>query len=194
MQREEEGNNKEADLEVTDSATGAASSKISDAPQSQNSRGSNREMRGDSNQAPSAKTRTASDPSSAYDVGYGKPPKHARFAKGQSGNLNGRPRGVLNFATVLERTLREKVVINENGRRKVITKLQAAIAQLVNKAGSGDSHAIRYLCQLVISAEEKSVTAEPTTQFSEADQKVMDNILKRFQQSSKGRHDGTESE
>ena len=28
----------------------------------------------------------------AYDVGYGKPPVHTRFRKGQSGNPSGRPR------------------------------------------------------------------------------------------------------
>jgi hypothetical protein len=32
---------------------------------------------------------------------------------------------------VLEKTLQEKVVINENGRRKTITKLEAAVKQLV---------------------------------------------------------------
>lgn len=116
-----------------------------------------------------------------YDVGYGKPPKHAQFKKGQSGNFKGRPKGALNLATVLERTLREKVVINANGRRKVMTKLEVAITQLVNKAASGDGHSIRYLCQLVTSAEERSVAADPAPQFSEVDQKVMDNILKRFQ-------------
>lgn len=125
-----------------------------------------------------------------YDVGYGKPPKHAQFKKGQSGNLKGRPKGTLNLATVLERTLREPVVINENGRRKVITKLEAAITQLVNKAASGDAHAMRYLCHLVISAEERSVVVEPITEFSDTDQKVMDNILKRFQQTFKdGNHE-----
>ena len=87
------------------------------------------------------------------DVGYGKPPKHTQFKKGQSGNLKGRPKGTLNLAKVLERTLREEVVINENGRRKVITKLEAAITQLVNKAASGDGHAMRYLCHLVLSAK-----------------------------------------
>jgi len=28
----------------------------------------------------------------SYDVGYGKPPIHSRFCKGQSGNPSGRPR------------------------------------------------------------------------------------------------------
>ena len=128
-----------------------------------------------------------------FDVGYGKPPKHTQFKKGQSGNPNGRPKGTLNLATVLERTLREEVVINENGRRKVITKLEAAITQLVNKAASGDAHAMRYLCHLVISAEERSVVVEPIVQFSETDQKVMDNILKRFQKSFKEGNDETDS-
>jgi hypothetical protein len=130
--------------------------------------------------------------SEVFDVGYGKPPKHAQFKKGQSGNLNGRPKGTLNLATVLERTLREEVVVNENGRRKVITKLEAAITQLVNKAASGDGHAMRQLCHLVKSAEERSVAVEPITEFSETDQKVMDNILKRFQRSLKEGRDETD--
>jgi hypothetical protein len=129
-----------------------------------------------------------------YDVGYGKPPKLAQFQKGHSGNLKGRPKGTLNLATLLERTLREEVVINENGRRKVITKLEAAITQLVNKAASGDRHAVRYLCQLVISAEERSVVVEPATKSSEPDQKVMDNILKRFQKSSQEANHETDPE
>src|SRR6266478_251195 len=57
-------------------------------------------------------------------VGYCNPPQHARFKTGQSGNPRGRPKGTLNMATVLERTLRENVVITEGGRRKTITKLE----------------------------------------------------------------------
>jgi hypothetical protein len=127
-------------------------------------------------------------------VGYGNPPQRTRFKSGQSGNLRGRPRGALNLATVLARTLREKVMINENGKRKTVTKLEVAIAQLVTKATSGDGHAIRYLCQLVTSAEERSVVVEPTPQLSETDQKVMANILKRFQRSFKEGKDETEPE
>jgi len=129
------------------------------------------------------------DRNEPYDVGFGKPPKHSQFKKGESGNRRGRPRGTLNLAKVLERTLREKVVVKEHGRRKVITKLEAAISQLVNKATSGDRHAVRYLCQLVISGEERSVAAEPTTQSTDTDQKVMNNILKRFEESFKESND-----
>jgi len=126
-------------------------------------------------------------------VGYSNPPKHTRFKTGQSGNPRGRPKGALNMATVLNRTLREKVVIEENDKRKTVSKLEAAIAELVRKATSGDGQAIRYLCQLVVSAEERSVV-EPTKQLSETDQKVMANILKRFQQSFKEKNNGPNPE
>jgi replication-associated recombination protein RarA len=127
-------------------------------------------------------------------VGYRKPPKHSQFKKGESGNLKGRPRGSLNLATVLERTLREQIVTNQNGRRTVITKLEAAIKELVNQAAAGDARAMRHLSQLVISAEQRSVVVEPVTELSETDQKVMENVLKRFQQSVNGGNDETHTE
>lgn len=124
-----------------------------------------------------------------YEVGYKVPPKHSQFQKGRSGNRKGRPKGTLNLATVLERALREHVIIDENGRRKMITKFEAAIAQLVNKAAAGDAQAMRFLCYLVKSAEQRSVVAEPVPVLSETDQQVMGNILKRFQQSLEGGND-----
>jgi hypothetical protein len=35
---------------------------------------------------------TSQDTSAACEVGYGKPPRHTQFRKGQSGNPGGRPR------------------------------------------------------------------------------------------------------
>jgi hypothetical protein len=118
---------------------------------------------------------------SDYEVGFGKPPTGTRFKKGQSGNSKGRPKGALNLATVLAKTLREKVIINENGQRKVITKLEAAVKQLVNKAASGDLRALRHLADLVVSAEERTAQAPVAdTAISEDDQKVVQGILKRL--------------
>jgi Family of unknown function (DUF5681) len=120
-------------------------------------------------------------------VGYCNPPAYARFKKGKSGNPQGRPKGALNMATVLERTLREKVVINENGRRKNVTKLEAAIKQLTNKAASGELKALQLLAALVRSAEERGIKAAlPNSAFEEVDEKVVLGILNRLAAASKG--------
>jgi len=80
-----------------------------------------------------------------YAVGFGKPPRHTRFCKGQSGNPKGRPRGAKNLATLMEKVLKEPVVISENGKRRRITKREALIKQLVNKAIAGDPRSIKLL-------------------------------------------------
>ena len=80
-----------------------------------------------------------------YAVGFGKPPRRTRFCKGQSGNPKGRPRGAKNLATLMEKVLKEPVVISENGKRRRITKREALIKQLVNKAIAGDPRSIKLL-------------------------------------------------
>ncbi len=119
--------------------------------------------------------------------GYGNPPENTRFKTGRSGNPKGRPKGTLNMATVLERKLREKVVINENGKKKTLTKLEAAINQLTNKAASGELRALQLLAKLVSTAEERTVQQPAAdSDLNEADQKVVQGILKRLENSDKG--------
>jgi hypothetical protein len=113
-----------------------------------------------------------------YDLGYKKPPKHSRFRKGVSGNPRGRPKGKRNFATVLKEILEEKVVINEGRARKTVTKLEAALKQLANKAASGDLVAARQLIALVRSAEQGAVEP-PSNQLREDDLKIMQRVLRR---------------
>jgi hypothetical protein len=114
-------------------------------------------------------------------VGYGRPPKQTRFKKGQSGNSRGRPKGAPNLATALARTLKEPVVITEQGRKKTITKFEAAVKQLVNKAASGEARAIAQLLALVQVVESHVDAHDPTTQpLPEADQHVMARILSRL--------------
>jgi len=120
-------------------------------------------------------------------LGYCNPPEHTRFQKGQSGNPQGRPKGSLNMGTVLERTLREKVIINENGRRKTITKLEAAIKQLTNKAASGELKAFQLLAALLRAAEERTIqAATPSSSLDEVDEKVLLGILRRLDAADKG--------
>jgi Family of unknown function (DUF5681) len=104
-----------------------------------------------------------------YEVGYRRPPRHTRFEKGQSGNYRGRPRGAKNMATHLKEALRERVVINENGRRKRVTKMDVVSRRLVNKAVEGDLRFIEFLVALsekykLTDREEKPEAWQPENQ------------------------------
>ena len=83
-----------------------------------------------------------SEGSSEDQVGYGRPPLHTRFRKGRSGNPKGRPKGSRALASIWSSVWNEKLTVTENGQRRRITKQEAAIKQLANKAASGDKHAI----------------------------------------------------
>ena len=122
----------------------------------------------------------------AKAVGYCNPPEHTRFKAGRSGNPKGRPKGTLNIATILDRTLREKVIVNENGRRKKVTKLEAAITQLMNKAASGDLKALQLLTGLVRSAEDRSAELPAADSvLDDVDQEVFLGILNRMEATHK---------
>ena len=128
-----------------------------------------------------------------YDVGFGKPPAHTRFAKGRSGNPRGRPKGSSNLATLLEQELNAPVIINENGQRKSVTKLQAAVKQLVNKAASGEPRALQQLLGLNRLLDESAgeTALEPISR--EFDQQLIRGVLKRMQRKPSGdRHDDAE--
>ena len=69
-----------------------------------------------------------------YEVGYKKPPKSRQFRKGVSGNPSGRKKKASDFGSKLLRELDQKLIINENGKRKVITKSEGVVKQLLNKS------------------------------------------------------------
>ena len=116
-----------------------------------------------------------------YDVGYRKPPRHTRFTKGQSGNPRGRPPGAKNLKTLLSEALNETVIVSENGERRKVTKRQAIITQLVNRSATADFRAIKILLDIVRDIERQNEpTAPETSDFSEADEKVLEQIKARF--------------
>ena len=98
------------------------------------------------------------------EVGYCKPPKHSRFKPGQSGNTRGRPRKNRSIEAMIKRELDQTVVLKEGGREIRLSKREALIKQLVNRAISGDQRPM----QLVLAHLEKHKDIEPFT-ATEAD-------------------------
>jgi hypothetical protein len=116
-----------------------------------------------------------------YEVGYGKPPQHTRFTKGQSGNPRGRPAGAKNFATLLKEALNEPVIVTDNGGRRKVSKRQAIITQLVNRSAAADFRAIKILLDIVRDIERQTEPIAPdTSDFSDADVKVLEQLRARF--------------
>ena len=83
-----------------------------------------------------------------YEIGFKKPPEHARFKPGQSGNPKGRPKGTLNLKTDLAEELGAPVTIRESGGARQISMQRAVVKRLLAKAASGDLRAIEKLFEL----------------------------------------------
>ena len=85
----------------------------------------------------------------AYQIGYRRPPVSGRFKKGKSGNPKGRPKGSGNFLTLLEKELGQSIVVNENGKKKTITRMQAMVKRMVNGALQGDQKSLLTLVEIL---------------------------------------------
>jgi Family of unknown function (DUF5681) len=82
-------------------------------------------------------------------IGYRRPPKHTRFKKGNRANPLGRgasKRG--DFDETVCATLGSKVEIGEGGRKRKVTRREANIVALVERAKRGDVSAADRLLDL----------------------------------------------
>src|SRR5262249_6325242 len=115
-----------------------------------------------------------------YEVGRGKPPRHTRFKKGQSGNPKGRPRGSENRNAILTKLLNERVVVTVNGRRKTITKKRAFLTQAVNRAMAGEfryTQLVLELCAASEQFEERTSQLAPPRYSNEKRQSLAREVL-----------------
>jgi hypothetical protein len=115
-----------------------------------------------------------------YEVGYGKPPRHTQFKRGQSGNPHGRPSGSKNFATLLSEVLNEPVVVTEKGGRRRMTKQQAIVTQLVNQSLKGNLPATKLLIERQQDVEGRTEAETAESLFGSADKKVIEQLRVRL--------------
>jgi Family of unknown function (DUF5681) len=123
-----------------------------------------------------------------YEVGYQRPPVGTRFQKGRSGNPKGRPVGSRSLDSLLTAALDEAVTVNENGKRRSITKREAIIHQLVNKSASADMKAIQMVLALMQQVEDQPEASSNVEALDEADHKVLKQIQERVARAGGGEH------
>ena len=113
------------------------------------------------------------------EIGDRRPPRDTRFRPGQSGNPRGRPKRDRALSALVARALGEKVEAKENGRRRRITKLEAAVKQLVNRAASGDQRATQFVFAL-LDGDQTRPAPPAAERTSEGDALVVAEIVRRL--------------
>jgi hypothetical protein len=110
-------------------------------------------------------------------VGYRNPPRSTRWAKGQSGNPQGRAKGCRNLRTELAAELSETIQILEGGSPRRISKQRALLKALTAKAIQGDSRAAGLLLNLMA----RLFDAEPSVAEAPAgeDEAIVEAFLQR---------------
>ena len=120
--------------------------------------------------------RSSTRAGSAYEVGYGLPPKQHRFKPGRSGNPKGRPKGSKNEATILSMILNRKIEIRESGISRRITVLEAVLLKFTEEALRGNPRAATFLLDRYRPPDSKEFSAE---QMSREDQEILDAFIAR---------------
>lgn len=100
------------------------------------------------------------------EVGYGRPPKHSQWKKGQCGNPNRiykRPcKGVVD---IIDAQFATPIVIAEGGTRRRVTIFEAILLQLCLKELSGDSRATRVRLKYVEYVRSKASPREVIIEY-----------------------------
>ncbi|RWD31632.1 MAG: hypothetical protein EOS22_04210 [Mesorhizobium sp.] len=113
-------------------------------------------------------------------LGYGKPPKHARFQPGQSGNPKGRPKTKSkSFATGILAELEQSVVVRENGRELKLTKRAVIVKTLVAKAMKGDVRALKEIKELLPQQFQHDSDVKPSEAVSAEEAELLERFVER---------------
>jgi hypothetical protein len=114
------------------------------------------------------------------NVGYGKPPKHSRFKKGQSGNPHGRKRREAYEETEnpLRMYMLEQMAVTIKGKKVKMPVVDVLIKSLINKALGGCHKSQKLLLQE--SGGLKALREEYKHQKTKADQEYIEQVRKEI--------------
>lgn len=114
---------------------------------------------------------------SGYQIGYGRPPRHAQWKKGQSGNPAGgrkKPKGVGPLVAAL---LAQPVVVRKGRTTTRMTRLEQLLRRLLEKAIAGDPRLMKMA--LDVACRDEAPEAAPKD-LDAADAEVLAALFARL--------------
>jgi hypothetical protein len=125
--------------------------------------------------------------SKSRSVGYKRPPKASRFKPGQSGNPKGRPPGSRNLKTDLTALLKKPVSIREDGELRQVSRQQAMLLSLFDKALRGDVKAANQIITMLMKMEAPEAEPPAPPPVTDDDLAIIEGFLRR---NSRAHEDG----
>ena len=120
--------------------------------------------------------------------GYKNPPVEHQFKKGKSGNPKGRPRKKtkqhsdpgLDLIVSVHRELRKSVFVQENGKHREITKLDAFSAQLVAQSVNGKPSQQKMLLSLLTQDRHEETEQQTLEQLQSYDKDLLNELYEQL--------------
>lgn len=115
-------------------------------------------------------------------VGYGNPPRRNQFKNGQVANPNGRRGKSRNIKTVVNWQLDQEVQIHQGRKKSTLTKREALVVMMFERALKGDHSAnsilLKLLRELGLLKDEPDTTLE---QITTDDDEIIADFRRRVQ-------------
>ena len=118
------------------------------------------------------------------------PPHGGRYPKGTSGNPRGRPKGARNLPNKLLKELNKTVTVNEDGKRRRMTKGDLTVRSLANKAAKGDLNAAKLIRIITKDVDDDTLAVRLAAISGPEDDLVIHEVIKRIRQAN---DDGNEN-
>jgi hypothetical protein len=119
------------------------------------------------------------------DPGKENPSRRGRFKPGQSGNLQGRPKGSSTFRNEFAEIMKKKIGVREGGTQKHISRQRALVLRHLDKALAGDTPSANAIFHLLVKIEpQTSERVARNEALSESDDEIVADFLRRNQPSS----------
>ncbi len=118
----------------------------------------------------------ASDGDDDEQVGYGRPPRHSRFRKGQSGNPKGRPKGAKSMGTMVREVMLARMRIRTAHGPKNLSRAEMLLMKSMELASKGDQRSIDRMLRLFAEhgpQEERTENAVDVETLNQTDMAIL---------------------